>query len=644
MKKLLTTLIAVVAFSIVSVAAQTGGLTIKVVDSQGPLAGATVTISNDHGYVRTTTVLTNAKGVVKFPVLRAGNGYVIEVGFRGMSVQRLSDIEISLNSVLPITIQMQAEFEESVTVRGASSTVALSTTSTTTRFSDDFIQDLPVAGRMYQNMLTLSHTQQVVEVNDPRYTTESYSSVEENDFLTAADTPLSTFSIDVDTASYANIRRYLSFGQRPPTDAVRIEEMINYFDYDYPEPTGNEPFSTHVEIAECPWNTKHRLARIGLRGRNVDRGETAGSNLVFLIDVSGSMDSPEKLPLLTYALGLLADQLDSRDSVAIVAYAGSTGLVLPPTPGSDNTAIRDAIGRLSAGGSTNGSDGLRLAYQLAREHFIPGGVNRVILATDGDFNVGVTSHDELLGIVKDDADNGVFMTVLGFGRNNLHDDRLEHLADRGNGNYAYIDSIAEARKVLVEEIGGTLITIAKDVKIQVEFNPARVAGYRLIGYENRALADRDFNDDSKDAGEIGAGHTVTALYEIVPAGLSTPGRPTVDPLRYTADRPTELEPEDPRGRELFHLKLRYKQPDGKKSQLIEVPVVDEGYSLASASEDFKFASSVAMFGMLLRESPHAGETTLKDVRNLALLGRGADRGGHREEFGQLIGQARKLSD
>ena len=419
-------------------------------------------------------------------------------------------------------------------------------------------------------------------------------------------------------------------------------KLINYFDYDYPAPTGNAPFSTNVEIANCPWNPDHRLARIGLRGRRVDRGETGGSNLTFLIDVSGSMNSADKLPLLRDALGLLADQLDGRDNVAIVVYAGSTGLVLPPTPGSDAASIRGAIGRLAAGGSTNGGAGLKLAYRLARENFIPGGVNRVILATDGDFNVGVTGHNELLDIVKADADNGVFMTVLGFGTGNLHDDRLEQLADRGNGNYAYIDSIAEARKVLVEEIGGTLVTIAKDVKIQVEFNPTQVAGYRLIGYENRALADRDFNDDSKDAGEIGAGHTVTALYEIVPVGIPVPGGPTVDPLRYAAKQPTEPETETARGQELFHLKLRYKQPDGKKSRLIEVPVLDDGRSLASASADFRFASSVAMFGMLLRNSAYRGDTTFGDVEALALEGRGADRGGHREEFRQLIGRARNL--
>ena len=370
------------------------------------------------------------------------------------------------------------------------------------------------------------------------------------------DQPLSTFSVDVDTASYANVRRFLRDGTLPPADAVRVEEMINYFDYDYDPPIGEVPFSVDVEIAGCPWNPQHRLARIGLRGRDAVASEHEGANLVFLIDVSGSMTQPNKLPLLKNALAMLVEELGSRDQVAIVVYAGASGLVLPSTPGHRSADIQEALARLRSGGSTNGGAGLQLAYSVARENFIPGGINRVILATDGDFNVGTTGKGELLSLIEADARNGISLTALGFGTGNFKDGMLEHLADKGNGNYAYIDSLQEARKVLVDELAGTLITIAKDVKLQVEFNPAQVSAYRLIGYENRRLNKEDFNDDRKDAGEIGSGHTVTALYELVPPGVEPP-RPRVDALRYqttprTADAAIR--------HETLTLKLRYKDP------------------------------------------------------------------------------------
>ena len=421
--------------------------------------------------------------------------------------------------------------------------------------------------------------------------------------------------------------------------AVRIEELINYFNYDYPQPDGDAPFSATVEVSGCPWNTEHRLARIGLKGRQMLRGEFAGSNLVFLIDVSGSMQPANKLPLLKSALKLLVSQLDGRDQVAMVVYAGSSGLVLDSTSGADSTRINEAIDRLGAGGSTNGGQGIRLAYKVARENFIPGGVNRVILATDGDFNVGVRSHDELLKLIKQDADNGIFLTVLGFGGGNYKDDRLELLADKGNGNYAYIDSQREAQKVLVEEVGGTLVTIAKDVKIQIEFNPSEVGSYRLIGYENRMLAKEDFNDDKKDAGEIGAGHTVTALYELVPPGKHDVER-AVDPLKY--QQPVNHSSAAGSG-ELLTLRLRYKEPDGKTSRLLSFPVRDDGRSLQAASADFKLASSVALFGMLLRESEHRGNGSFDDVQRLALDGGSRDRHGHRAEFARLVELAASLS-
>jgi len=475
--------------------------------------------------------------------------------------------------------------------------------------------------------------------SEEAWNAEGYRSVDENAFVAVTENPLSTFSIDVDTASYSNIRRFLAVGQLPPPDAVRIEEMVNYFDYDYPAPAGDAPFSTDVEIADCPWNLKHRLARIGIKGREVVRGEHAGSNLVFLLDVSGSMNDPSKLPLLKSALVLLVEQLTSRDQVSIVVYAGSSGLVLPSTSGDAKTEILDALDRLRAGGSTNGGAGLQLAYRVARENFIPGGVNRVILATDGDFNVGVTSHGALLRSIEKDAKEGIFLTALGFGYGNYQDDRLEHLADKGNGNYAYIDRLKEARKVLVEELSGTLFTIAKDVKIQVEFNPREVGAYRLIGYENRMLKKEDFNDDRKDAGEIGAGHTVTALYELVPVG-EVVDLPNVDELRYqTAIGPSE---EADNG-ELFTLKLRYKEPDGDQSRLLTFPIADQGHGMEAASEDLRFAAAVAQFGLLLRDSEYKGNASFGSVTRLALEGAGPDKHGYRAELFEMVRRAEALA-
>ncbi len=470
--------------------------------------------------------------------------------------------------------------------------------------------------------------------------TEAYASVRENEFRAVAEHPLSTFSIDVDTASYANVRRFLSEGRLPPPDAVRIEELLNYFRYDYPEPSGGDPFSISLEVASAPWRPEHRLVRIGLKGRAISFADRKPSNLVFLIDVSGSMSSPDKLQLALRGMRLLVDQLDERDSVAIVVYAGAAGLVLEPTSGANRPAILGALERLSAGGSTNGSGGIALAYQTARANFADGGVNRVILCTDGDFNVGTTSEGELVRLIEEQAKSGVFLSVLGFGRGNLKDSTMEKLADRGNGNYAYVDSLREAQKVLVEQMGGTLVTIAKDVKIQVEFNPLEVGAYRLIGYENRVLAAEDFDDDAVDAGEIGADHCVTALYEIVPLGVASPAR-GVAPLEYQdgATRPSAVAGHG----ELLTVKLRYKEPDGEVSRLLEQPLVDAGTSIDQASADLRFAAAVAGFGMRLRESQHAGAFLLRDVHRFAREATGSDRGGYRAEFLELVTRAWKLS-
>ncbi|UCE60967.1 MAG: von Willebrand factor type A domain-containing protein [Phycisphaerales bacterium] len=473
-----------------------------------------------------------------------------------------------------------------------------------------------------------------------RQNTEAYDHIVHNPFLEVVQNPLSTFSIDVDTASYSNIRRFLKRGMMPPAGAVRIEEMINYFAYDYPQPDGDAPFSVNVEIGECPWKPNHRLARIGLRGFEVDADDRVAGNFVFLLDVSGSMQPANKLPLVRRAMRMLLEELSPEDYVAIVVYAGASGLVLPSTSCADKDTILDALESLNAGGSTNGAQGIQLAYDVAVDNFIPGGINRVILATDGDFNVGVTNQGDLIRLIEEKAASGVFLSVLGFGMGNYKDSTLEKLADKGNGNYAYIDTLNEARKVLVDQLSGTLVTIAKDVKIQIEFNPAEVAAYRLIGYENRILAAEDFNDDTKDAGEIGAGHTVTALYEIVPAGEPV-DRPAVDPLKYQA---VPAETRHAYTGETMTVKLRYKEPDGDTSELLEYPITDEGWTFADASDDFVFAASVASFGMLLRDSPHKGSSTFEAVVELAEQSVGEDVHGYRAEFINLVRRAITAQD
>lgn len=470
------------------------------------------------------------------------------------------------------------------------------------------------------------------------FNTEGYDQIVENPFLGVRDNPLSTFSIDVDTASYSNVRRFLLTNrQLPPKSAVRIEELINYFSYDYPQPSEGVPFSTTVEVAGCPWNAEHRLVRVGLKGREIERDRRPPSNLVFLLDVSGSMNEPNKLPLVKQSMKLLAEQLQENDKVAIVVYAGNSGMVLPSTPASNRQDILYAIDRLEAGGSTNGAQGIELAYQTAVANFIKGGTNRVILATDGDFNVGVTDRTALIELVQQNAAKGVFLTTLGFGMGNLKDGTLEQLADKGNGTYGYIDDMREAKKLFVEGLAGTLVTIAKDVKIQIEFNPAKVESYRLVGYENRALRAEDFNDDKKDAGEIGAGHTVTAIYELALTGSKEPAR-AVDPLKYQQPPKVDAKASD----ELLTLKLRYKEPDGEKSKLIENAVKDDGKSYAKASGDFKFAASVALFGMILRDSEHKGTATLDAALELAREGLGKDPQGYRAEFVQLIHRTKEL--
>ncbi len=467
----------------------------------------------------------------------------------------------------------------------------------------------------------------------PQWSREEYDHIEGNRFRDPRKHPLSTFSIDVDTASYANVRRLLREGSPPPAGAVRIEEMINYFTYDYPEPEKDQPFSVTTEIAECPWKPEHRLLHVGLKARSIPDTDLPPRNLVFLLDVSGSMSPSDKLPLVLRAMKLLVRTLTEKDHVAIVVYASATGVILEPTCGDRKQAIEDALGRLSAGGSTNGGEGIQRAYDLAARHFERGAVNRVILATDGDFNVGISDRSSLVRLIEKKRKVGIFLSVLGVGTGNLKDSSMEALADHGNGNYSYLDSIDEARKVLVTEAGGTLVTIAKDVKIQVEFNPRRVGSYRLIGYENRMLETEDFDDDEKDAGEIGAGHTVTALYEITPPAHVDPAG-AGDALKY----------QDPRGLsgaafgdEIVTVKLRYQEPDGEKSRLVSIPVTDPGnVSASSASKSFRFAAAVAGFGLLLRESEHRGNVSTAMVRELAHSALGEDPFGYRRGFLELL--------
>ena len=471
------------------------------------------------------------------------------------------------------------------------------------------------------------------------FNTERYGVIDEPGFVGVTSSPLSTFSIDVDTAAYANVRRFLRDWSLPPAAAVRIEELINYFDYDYPHPEAGVPFGIVTEMADAPWAPTHQLVHIGLRSTPVATADLPPNNLVFLLDVSGSMSDADKLPLLKEALALLVERLRPQDQVTIVVYAGAAGMVLPPTSGAQKATILDRLSGLEAGGSTAGGAGICLAYQLARERFIEAGNNRVILATDGDFNVGVSSDAELVELIEWERESGVYLTVLGFGTGNLQDEKMEQLADHGNGNYAYVDSLREGRRVLVEQMGATLVTVAKDVKLQVEFNPAQVRGYRLIGYENRRLRDEEFNDDTRDAGDLGAGHSVTALYEIIPAGSDEPV-PGVDPLRYQQIAPRPEVGVD----EVLTVKLRYKRPEETESRLLARTLTTPSAGEAGPSDAFRFASAVAEFSLLLRDSPYKGNASYERAYERAREALGDDEDGRRSELLSLIRTADNLAN
>jgi Ca-activated chloride channel homolog len=465
------------------------------------------------------------------------------------------------------------------------------------------------------------------------HNTEAYNTIVENEFLASKENPLSTFSIDVDGASYSNSRRFIQSGTLPPKDAVRIEEYINYFDYNYPQPKSEHPFSINTEVSECPWNKEHKLIHIGLQGKRIPFEQIAPMNLVFLIDVSGSMSGENRLPLLKKSLSLLVDKMRPQDRIALTVYAGTAGLVLPSTSGAEKQTIRDAMEKLSAGGSTAGGQGIKLAYKVAKDNFIPSGINRVILATDGDFNVGVSSDAEMTRLIEEKRKEGTFISVLGFGMGNYKDSKMETIADNGNGNYFYIDNIDEARKVLVTELDGTLYTIAKDVKLQLEFNPAKIKAYRLVGYENRLLKKEDFNNDQKDAGELGAGHSVTALYEVITADSKETLDTKVDELKYSQ---TTVNKNTGSSNELMTVKFRYKNPKDTVSKLIVQTLADKEVSLENTSENFRFSAAVAEFGMLLRDSKFKASSSFAQVIEIANNSKGKDEEGYRAEFVKLV--------
>jgi Ca-activated chloride channel family protein len=617
MRTIISSFAILIISALLIAAVQPSVITGRVTDDQGnPLAGVSVFVQNTK---RGTT--TDLSGYYRIS-LQPGDK-VLVFSFIGMQTR---EIKIKEKNVIHVKLYPEVVREAEEVVMPVMPRLKMDKRATGTVSYD------MSAGHYAQTSMPNPY--------NPNFNTEGYATIHENGYKDVLKQPLSTFSIDVDKASYANVRRFINMGQLPPIDAVRIEEMINYFTYDYPEPEGKHPFSVYTELSACPWNPDHQLLHVGLKGKSIDKTELPASNLVFLLDVSGSMNSPNKLPLLKNAFHMLVNELREEDRVAIVVYAGAAGLVLPSTPGNRKEDILGAIDKLSAGGSTAGGQGLLLAYKVAEENFIKGGNNRIILATDGDFNVGVSSNAEMERLVEKKRENGVFMTVLGFGMGNYKDDKMEIIADKGNGNYAYIDNIQEARKVMVAEFGGTLFTIAKDVKFQLEFNPARVKAYRLIGYENRLLNDEDFNDDKKDAGEMGAGHNVTALYELIPAG-SEEKTGSIDPLKYQRNQ-EKVRPD--LSAELLTVKLRYKQPDGITSTLYEEPVKGKLLSEKATSESFRFSAAVAEFGLILRESQYKENASIEQIISLAQGGRGSDAEGYRGEFIKLVKTAETLID
>jgi len=585
--------------------------------------------------VKVSVATTDLDGNYYFKKLSPGN-YHIEVVYVGYDRHKSNGITIIADQTATLNLSLDnhnvIELDEVIVVQYSMPIKSLNAVSYCTVTREDYKMSKRASRKKRKdgNLIVRGSRASV-------YNTEEYSKINDNEFKDSKKDPLSTFSIDVDRASYSNVRRMLNDGTLPKPDAVRIEELINYFSYSYPQPEHNQPFSITTEYTDCPWNSKHQLIHIGMQGKQVALENLPTNNLVFLIDVSGSMNSEDKLPLLKSGLRLLVEQMRPQDHVSIVVYAGAAGLVLPSTSGEQKETIYQALEKLEAGGATAGGEGILLAYKTAREHFITKGNNRIILATDGDFNVGISSDGELTRLIEKERENGIFLSVLGFGSGNYKDSKMEQLADKGNGNYAYIDRLLEAKKVLVKEMGGTLLTIAKDVKLQIEFNPGKVKAYRLVGYENRLLNNEDFNDDKKDAGELGAGHTVTAIYEIIPAGSSEPVT-SIDNLKYQQTTVSPLSSSN----EVMTIKFRYKEPKEIKSKLITHIVTDKKMPFESASENCRFSCAVAEFGMLLRDSKFKGNADFKNIMMMAKNAKGIDDEGYRAEFIKLVETAELL--
>jgi len=622
-------------------------------DTNDPLIGANIVVLGSNW-----GAATDIKGFYEIKSIPAGT-YTIRASYIGYKPVELKDIRIKNFQVTVLDFQLTTDFvlQEIVVIDSKYEVQNATNTCKVMNVAD--ISRLPVSG--ISNIQSLNSgisvrggrgTDAVYYIEQipfqvagysacygTTHNTEEYNKIKENIFKDAVLNPLSTFSVDVDYASYSNARRFLLDGYLPPKDAVRVEEFVNYFQYDYPSPDDEHPVSVYTELGICPWNNQNMLLHIGLKGKELSKKDYKKSNIVFLIDVSGSMMPENKLPLLVKAFKMFTEQLNDEDVVSIVVYAGSTGLVLPPTKGKDKLKIMNMLDKLKAGGSTAGGAGMKLAYKIAEDNFIQDGNNRIIWATDGDFNVGVSSTSDLVNFLEEKRKQGIFLTVLGFGAENLKDNRLEQLANNGNGHYAYIDNLLEAKRVLVDEIGSTLFTIAKDVKIQIEFNPVKIKAYRLVGYENRLLNSEDFEDDHKDAGEIGSGHTVTALYELIPQDSEIIA-PDTD-LRYQKISVKDLEKLQS---EIGNLKIRYKLPDEDESRLMTKIISTDVTSEAEISDNFGFAASAAMFGMFLRDSEFKGISDPDLISELARRFKGTDKNGYRSEFLNLVELSSKLKD
>lgn len=629
-KFLIIALLAVLIVMITAKAGSKGNLS-GVVRAEKGIGLAGVKVECYQQSILLASAFTDAKGVYLIRDLEPGK-YLVKATLAGYEVFERKNVSIKKGKTQTLNIKLKAE--PALPVENVMPDVLVEYDASVTTVQSG------MSGKGSMAMMAAPSPGSYASYLPPDFNTEEYSAITPNIFHSPFTEPLSTFSIDVDTASYSTIRRFLEQNALPPANAIRTEELLNYFSYDYPQPKGEHPFSVYTEMGVCPWNQKRNLVHIGIQGRKIDMATAPASNLVFLIDVSGSMDMPNKLPLVRQSLNLLVENMRPQDKIAIVVYAGAAGLVLPATYGEEKAKISAAIDNLEAGGSTAGGAGIRLAYKTALENMIRGGNNRIILCTDGDFNIGVSSTADLQALVEENRNKGVFLTVLGYGMGNYKDNRLETLADKGNGNYAYIDNLNEAKKVLVNEMGATLYTIAKDVKLQVEFNPAHVKAYRLIGYENRMLRTEDFKDDTKDAGELGAGHSVTAIYEIIPAG-SKESIPEVEALKY---QDFKISDEARKSPEIMNVKLRYKQPTGDVSIPLETPIYNKTLGMEDVSSTFLFSSAVVAYAMMLQDSPYKENMSWDMVAKLAKDNIGADRDGYRKEFLDLIAKAAKLSE